>query len=267
MVQEQADTLEAENRKLKSAHAVTGGSLGFGSPSTKGHHARGKGGGATGEADLPFVASAALSTMDLALRHVGRELAYWRGRATRAVFAKGLRPLGGTGLGPPLLRPRVLRAPREPEATGEEKESAATVQYERLQRTMEEAGRFMARVNAARCAPKVVSLVGLGAAAGAQKPAQDSRVAQKVEAARMVSEYRRLREGVEAVFAELRPSVTGIKGAASDMGPISAGTDLPLVGRVRVKAPAGGGHGAMAEGVPVLVDDAMIRSIFSSVVA
>lgn len=115
MVQQQADGLESENRKLKSLRAVGGGPSGVpvasgggggaggggsGTPKMLGHSS--STGGSTprnsiqmggGGNDMPLVAAAAMTTMNRALRHIAREVSYWRSKATKQGLLHGLKPL------------------------------------------------------------------------------------------------------------------------------------------------------------------------------
>jgi len=108
VVQQQADALEGENRKLValrglSAVAPAGGGGGEAPSSSlrqketttetwSSNSGAGAGAGA-GAADLPLVAVAALATMERAVRHAGRETNYWRAQATRQGLLQGLKPL------------------------------------------------------------------------------------------------------------------------------------------------------------------------------
>lgn len=285
VVQQQADALESENKRLKSLQAVASPvaagpplpSQSGAAPSThqqQHHHLHLQ---QPQPHDMPLVAAAALTAMRRALRHAGREVGYWRAAATRQGLLYGLQPLAG----PPLATPQPASLPPPASAgRGAEAEEEARA---KLRRTLHEVNRLAARVHGARCAPRVVRLrlAGRGEEGGKKKApasasasasvARDACVRGQVEAAKLALDYRRLREGVEEVLGAYRAAATTAAGPASyirkapvlDIG--GAKSTPRLVGRVRVRsssapaAPAGKQQPSRLQCVPVRIGDRHLR--------
>ena len=212
VVQQQADALESENKRLKSLQSVTSpvaaGPI-FPSQSAAQPHPTHL---QQQPQDMPLVAAAALAAMHRALRHAGREMGYWRAAATRQGLLHGLQPLAAS--------PNTCAAPSPPppppEAAGRGAEAEEEARAQ-LRRTLQEVNRLAARVHSARCAPRVVRLrlagggggkdekgTTKGAAAASGSAARDACVRGEVEAGKLAMDYRRLREEVEQVLGAYR---------------------------------------------------------------
>lgn len=288
VVQQQADALESENKRLKSLQAVT-------SPIAAGPPLPSQQSGAAPPAhytqqqqhhhhlqqsqpqDMPLVAAAALTAMHRALRHAGREVGYWRAAATRQGLLHGLQPLAG----PPSAKPQSASLPPPASAgRGAEVEEEARA---KLRWTLHEVNCLAARVQGARCTPRVVRLrlAGRGeegekkkvpaSASASASVARDACVRGQVEAAKLALDYRRLREGVEEVLGTYRAAAATAAGSTSYIRKapvldIGGSKSIPrLVGRVRVRSssapavPAGEQQSSRLQCVPVRVGDRHLR--------
>lgn len=261
VVQQQADALESENKRLKSLQSVTSpvaaGPI-FPSQSAAQPHPTHL---QQQPQDMPLVAAAALAAMHRALRHAGREMGYWRAAATRQGLLHGLQPLAAS---PTTTCAARSPPPPPPEAAGRGAEAEEEARAQ-LRRTLQEVNRLAARVHSARCAPRVVRLrlaggrgkeekgTIKGAAAASGSAARDACVRGEVEAGRLAMDYRRLREEVEQVLGAYRAA------AATAAAPCT-GTAQPA-SFIR-KAPVldiAGAKGATVAG-PRLVGRVRVRS-------
>lgn len=263
--QQQADALESENKRLRSLQGVTTTPTATSGPSNPrgpsapmptpqqphppSHDPQQQ---QQQQQDMPLVAAAALASMHRALRHAGREVGYWRAAATRQGLLHGLQPLAVSA------SPASLPLPSPPpEAAGRGAEAAEETRAQ-LRRALQGVNRLAARVHGARCAPRVVRLrlaEHKDDDEDEKKPvrvasaARDALVREHVEAAKLALEYRRLREGVEALMgvhrAAAADSVAASSGRASYIrkapvldvaGARGAAAAAPrLVGRVRMR--------------------------------
>ena len=135
-----------------------------------------------------------------------------------------------------------------PEATGYES-SSLTEEKEKVQRALEEAGRLASKLRMARCSPRIIQLDAMSK----QKHGKQRKAIQQIETAKLASEYRQFRQGVDDLMASLRPAyMNQIKGAPTVS--ISEQRELGLVGRVKINQLAtGGGAAMMKEGNVVRV--------------
>lgn len=259
MVQQQADALESENKRLKSLQSVTSPVAAgppFSSQSAAHLHPTHP---QQQPQDMPLVAAAAMAAMHRALRHAGREMGYWRAAATRQGLLHGLQPLAS-----PITSVVSSPSPPPPEAAGRGAEAEEEARAQ-LRRTLQEVNRLAARVHSARCAPRVVRLrlasggvkegkdTIKGAAMASGPVARDACVRGEVQTAKLAMDYRRLREEVEHVLGAYRAAAataaapcTGAARSASFIrkapvldiaGAKCATVAVPrLVGRVRMRS-------------------------------
>lgn len=213
VVQQQADALESENKRLKSLQSVTspvaaGPPLPSQSAAQSHPHSHQQ-----QPQDMPLVAAAALATMHRALRHAGREVGYWRAAATRQGLLHGLQPLAC-----PTTTTCAAASLPPPDAAGRGAEAEEEARAQ-LRRTLQQVNRLAARVHTARCAPRVVRLrlaggggkeaqqcktKGTASASASGSAACDACVRGEVETAKLAMDYRRLRAEVEQVLGAYR---------------------------------------------------------------
>lgn len=235
VVQQQADTLEAENRRLKATSSRSPPS-----PSPR-HHRRSSGG--TGSAsDFPLLSSTALNVLDTTLSHMHKQLAHWRSQAVSRGVAE-LHPL------PPLSSRRPLIST-----------AANTQEGDRnLQSISADLIRFSSKVAAARASPAVISL----SSSSCRRSARERWRAQVVEAARLRKEYEEIKEGARAALFNSSPATAAssveIKGVNFPIPAMVKGGRDSLLGRVRI----GSGSMTDAEVVPTAVHEEHIRYLAS----